>query len=80
MVGCQNEGPFLGTLNNRCRCRIIIGTQEGAIIFDNHLNDCQCYFGVSLLLLRYKMPQNPSRTIEAPAIPTQASTIPYLTV
>ena len=25
--GCQNYGPFLGTLNNRCR--IIIGTQKG---------------------------------------------------
>ena len=23
--GCQNQGPFLGTLNNRCR--IITGTQ-----------------------------------------------------
>ena len=30
MGGCQNYGPFLGTLNNRCR--IIIGTQKGAII------------------------------------------------
>ena len=28
---CQNYGPFLGTLNNRCR--IIIGTQKGTIIF-----------------------------------------------
>ena len=27
---CQNYGPFLGTLNNRCR--IIIGTQKGTII------------------------------------------------
>ena len=27
--GCQNYAPFLGTLNNRCR--IIIGTQKGAI-------------------------------------------------
>ena len=30
MGGCQNYGPFLGTLNNRCR--IIIGTQKGTII------------------------------------------------
>ena len=30
MGGCQNYGPFLGTLNNRCR--IIIGTQTGTII------------------------------------------------
>ena len=28
--GCQNYGPFLGTRNNRCR--IMIGTQEEAII------------------------------------------------
>ena len=28
--GCQNYGPFLGTLN--IRCRIIIGTQKGTII------------------------------------------------
>ena len=30
MGGGQNHGPFLGTLNNRCR--IIIGTQKGTII------------------------------------------------
>ena len=30
MGGCQNYGPFLGTLNNRCRG--IIGTQKGTII------------------------------------------------
>ena len=30
MGGCQNYGPFLGTLNNRCR--ILIGTQKGTII------------------------------------------------
>ena len=30
MRGCQNYGPFLGTLNNRCR--ITTGTQKGAII------------------------------------------------
>ena len=29
MAGCQNYGPFLGTLNTRCR--IIIGTQKGTI-------------------------------------------------
>ena len=28
--GCQNYGPFLGTLN--IRCRILIGTQKGTII------------------------------------------------
>ena len=30
MGGCQNYGPFWGSLNNRCR--IIIGTQKGTII------------------------------------------------
>ena len=30
MGSCQNYGPFLGTLNNRCR--IIIGTQKGTLI------------------------------------------------
>ena len=30
MGGCQNYGPFLGTLN--LRCRIIIRVQKGAII------------------------------------------------
>ena len=30
MDGCQNYGPFWGTLNNRCRS--IIGTQKGTII------------------------------------------------
>ena len=30
MDSCQNYGPILGTLNNRCRT--IIGTQKGTII------------------------------------------------
>ena len=30
MGSCQNLGPFLGTLNTRCR--IIIGTQKGTLI------------------------------------------------
>ena len=30
MGGCQHYGPFLGTLN--IRCRSIIGTQKGTII------------------------------------------------
>ena len=30
MGGCQNYGPFLGTLN--ITCRIIIGIQKGTII------------------------------------------------
>ena len=34
MGGCQNRGPFSGTLNNRCR--IIIGTPNRDHSFDNH--------------------------------------------
>ena len=30
MGGCQNLGPFLGTLNNRCR--IILSTPKGTLI------------------------------------------------
>ena len=30
MGGCQNYGPFLGTLN--IRCRIILRTQKGTVI------------------------------------------------
>ena len=30
MGGCENHGPFLGTLKNKCR--IIVGTQKGTII------------------------------------------------
>ena len=37
MGGCQNYGPFLGTLTNRCR--IIKGTQKKDRNFDNHPHD-----------------------------------------
>ena len=38
MGGCQNYGPFLGTLN--IRCRIIIGIQKGTIILTTtHMGD-----------------------------------------
>ena len=30
MGGCQNYGPFMGTLNNKCR--VIIRTQKGTLI------------------------------------------------
>ena len=33
-VVVKKYGPFLGTLN--IRCRTIIGTQEGTIILNNH--------------------------------------------
>ena len=34
MGGCQNYGPFLGTLN--IRCRIILGYPKRDHNFDNH--------------------------------------------
>ena len=40
MCGCQNYGPFLGTLNNRCR--ILIGTQKGNVILTTtHMYSCE---------------------------------------
>ena len=33
-MGCQNYGPFLGTLDSRCRT--IMGTQKRDHSFDNH--------------------------------------------
>ena len=36
MGGCQTYGPFLGTLN--IRCRIIIGIPKRDHHFDNHPN------------------------------------------
>ena len=33
MCGCQNYGPFLGTLN--IRCRIIIGIEKATIVLGN---------------------------------------------
>ena len=46
MGGCQNYGPFLGSLN--IRCRIIIGIQ----IFHNHPNNYQ-YCGSMFLVLGF---------------------------
>ena len=41
MGGCQNYGPFLGTLN--IRGRIIIGIQKGTIILTTyHICYYQC--------------------------------------
>ena len=38
MGSCQNYGPFLGTLN--IRCRIILGIQKGTIILTTtHMDD-----------------------------------------
>ena len=34
MGGCQNYGPFLGTIN--IRCRIVIGIPKRDDHFDNH--------------------------------------------
>ena len=50
--GCQNDGPVLGTLNNRCR--IIIGTQKGTIILTTHMVSALTDFMVSGLKVRSK--------------------------
>ena len=35
MAGCQNYGPFLGTLN--VRCRVIIAIQKRIILTTTHI-------------------------------------------
>ena len=46
MGGCQNYGPFWGTLNNRCR--IISGTQKGTIILTTtHMDFSFIFAGLS---------------------------------
>ena len=44
MGGCQNYGPFWGTLN--IRCRIIIGIQKGTVILTTtHIYIYICHVG-----------------------------------
>ena len=63
MGGCQNYGPFLGTLNNRCR--IIIGTEKGTLIlttthiFAEVVPDQPTAFVVGYSL-QHKLNKNPS--------------------
>ena len=47
MGGCQNYGPFLGTLN--IRGRIIIGIQKGTIILTTTHMSCSQYFLPNLM-------------------------------
>ena len=49
MAGCQNCGPFLGTLN--IRCRIIIGTRKGTTIMTTTHVQSVSIQGVGLLRL-----------------------------
>ena len=59
MGSCQNYGPFLGTLNNRCH--IIIRTQKGTIILTTtHIGSCSllgCGFGVPYTTRQTLKPQ-----------------------
>ena len=55
MGSCQNQGPFLDTLNNRCR--IIIGTPKRGHNFENH-----SYIGLYGVLL---VPQTASLSLHA---------------
>ena len=55
---CQIQGPFLGTLNNRCR--IIIGTQKGTIILTTtHLGHTRPDVQFAICILSGKM-QSPT--------------------
>ena len=48
MGSCQNDAPFLGPLNNRCR--IIIGTPKGTMILTTtHI----LYYAVSYCTILY---------------------------
>ena len=48
MRGSQNYGPFLGTLN--IRCRIIVGIQKGPIILTTtQMSANEAVFGFTLL-------------------------------
>ena len=68
MGGCQNYGPFLGTLNNRCR--IIIGTQRGTLILTTtHIQ--KPFQTVSSLSLKPLVRENPSS--QNPKCPEPAS-------
>ena len=43
MGSCQNYGPFLGTLN--IRCRLVLGTQQGTIILTTTHRDPSGFAG-----------------------------------
>ena len=55
MGGCQHSGPFLGTLN--IRCRIIIGIQKKDQNFDNHPYGRTSVFEFPKPDLSYKLPK-----------------------
>ena len=69
MGGCQNYGPFLGTLT--IRCRTIIGTQKGTIILaTTHIIIlCVC------VCVRVGAPETGGLFSLVPTIITSASTI-----
>ena len=63
MGGCQNYGPFLGTLN--IRCRIILGIQKGTIIlttthieFVVNIGECMCGVSIGVPCLLPIIPKN----------------------
>ena len=57
MGGCQNYGPFLGTLN--IRCRIIIGIQKGTIILTT----------TQMLVLEWSCSGRPANALDTPEAP-----------
>ena len=72
MGGCQNCGPFLGTLN--IRCRIIIGIQKGTIILTTtHMEEPPPEKGLTLGHLVEGRPTLANRT-SVKAVPRVKST------
>ena len=69
--GCQNYGPFLGTLHIRCRTRI--GTQEGTIILTTtHVlegvmsKSLPFYMGTYVYIILWDL-EGPTQLIRQPA-------------
>ena len=66
MGGCQNCGPFLGTLN--IRCRTIIGVQKRTIILTTtHIATLQCKFPSLTESPERSSPEHRANGQEAPA-------------
>ena len=85
MGGCQNYGPFLGTLNNRCR--IIVGTQKKAIILTTtHMQVYVCVY-IYIHTHTHRLPcgpvwsnmkhPNPRFSLEAPKETSDLGSAPW---
>ena len=63
MGSCQNYGPFLGTLNSRCRT--ILGTQKGTIILTTTHIHIYIYIYIYVCFLTVKSPSERPVAMEA---------------